>query len=86
MRLGLDSSGFVREVQIFDQPVKVGESSDERSREIRRLTVLKAAAHFLGLMSQSREEVKSEHVLVLADRWLAWAEQCPPDAEHPGGD
>ena len=37
-------------------------------------------------MSQTREEVKSEHVLLLADKWLAWVEQGAPDAEHPGGD
>ena len=48
VRLVLDSSGFVREVQILDQPVDAGESSADRVREIRRLTVLKAAAHFLG--------------------------------------
>jgi hypothetical protein len=31
----------------------------------------KAAANFLGLMSQAREEVKSDHMILLADRWLA---------------
>jgi hypothetical protein len=31
-------------------------------------------------MSPSREEVKSEHVLVLADKWLAWVEQ--PEEEN----
>jgi hypothetical protein len=37
--------------------------------------VLQAAANFLGLMSQTRDEVRSEHVLVLADKWLAWVNQ-----------
>ena len=37
--------------------------------------MLKAASNFLGLMSQAREEVRSDHVLVLADRWLTWVEQ-----------
>src|SRR5207253_6074264 len=32
-------------------------------------------SNFLGLMSQAREEVRSDHVLVLADKWLAWVEQ-----------
>ena len=85
MHLGLDSSGFVRELQVLGQPANIADSSAERSREIRRLTALKAAAHFLGLMSQTHDEVKSEHVLVLADRWLAWVEQGPAEAEHPGG-
>jgi hypothetical protein len=34
---------------------------------INRLAVLKAAASFLGALSQTREEVRSERVLVLAD-------------------
>jgi hypothetical protein len=44
-------------------------SKDQR---ITRLAVLKAAAEFVGLWGQTREEVRSEHVLVLADRWLEW--------------
>jgi len=47
----------------------------ERDERITRLAVLKAAANFLGQLSQTREEVRSEHVLVLADRWLAWVDQ-----------
>ena len=42
-----------------------------------RLAVLQAAANFLGLWGQAREEVRSEHVLVLAQKWLAWVEQEP---------
>jgi hypothetical protein len=26
-------------------------------------------------MGQTREDVKSDHVIILADRWLAWVEQ-----------
>jgi hypothetical protein len=74
VRLGLDSRGFVRELHVLDQSVNVGESPD-RPREIRRLNVLKIASHFLGLMSQCREEIKCDHVLVLAEKWLAWVEQ-----------
>jgi hypothetical protein len=36
--------------------------------------VLKAAAEFVGRMAQCREDVRSEHVLILADKWLAWVE------------
>jgi hypothetical protein len=39
--------------------------------------VLTAAANFLGLMSQAREEVRSDHVLLLVDKWLVWVEQDP---------
>src|SRR5207244_957644 len=42
------------------------------------MAVLKAAANFLGLMSQAREEVKSDHVLLLADRWLEWVDRREP--------
>jgi hypothetical protein len=28
-------------------------------------------------MSQAREEVRSDHGLLLADNWLAWVEQDP---------
>jgi hypothetical protein len=37
-----------------------------------RLAVLSAAAIVVGLMCQCREEVRSDHVLPLADKWLAW--------------
>jgi hypothetical protein len=46
-----------------------------------RLAVLQAAASFLGQIGQCRQEVRSEHVLVLAERWLAWVER----AEAPAG-
>lgn len=39
-------------------------------RDIRRLSVLKAAAAFAA----SRSDVKSADVLVIAGRWLAWVE------------
>jgi hypothetical protein len=42
---------------------------------ITKLAVLKAAADFLGQMSQTREEIRSEHVLTIADKWLAWVNQ-----------
>jgi hypothetical protein len=42
-------------------------------RTTTRLAVLKAAANFLGQMGQAREEVRSDHVLVLAEKWLAWS-------------
>ena len=76
VRLELDNKGFIRSLQILEAAANAGASTmTARDREIRRMAVLKAAANFLGLMSQAREEVKSDHVLLLADRWLAWVEE-----------
>jgi hypothetical protein len=72
VRLEVDAKGYIREVQVLDSPSVTPTARDER---ITRLAVLKAAANFVGLMGQSREDVKAEHVLVLADKWLAWVEQ-----------
>ena len=80
VRLELDGKGFIRAVHILDAAANAA-ASTTRGREIRRMAVLKAAANFLGLMSQCREEVKSDHVLVLADKWLAWVEQPEPADE-----
>jgi hypothetical protein len=40
-------------------------------RDIRRLSVLKAASAF----GASRPEMKSADVLAIADRWITWIEQ-----------
>lgn len=78
--LELDNKGFIRSLQILDAAPNVGASiATTRDREIRRMAVLKAAANFLGLMSQCREEVKSDHVLLLAGKWLAWVERPAPE-------
>jgi hypothetical protein len=37
-----------------------------------RLAVLAAATEFLGQLSRTNTDVRSDHVLVLAERWLAW--------------
>ena len=76
VRLELDGKGFIRALHILDAASRAGASTTStRDCEIRRMAVLKAAANFLGLMSQCREEVKSDHVLLLADKWLAWVER-----------
>lgn len=81
VRLELDSKGFIRALHILDAASRPGASTTTtRDREIRRMAVLKAAANFLGLMGQAREDVKSDHVLLLADRWLAWVEE--PEQEN----
>jgi hypothetical protein len=40
-----------------------------------RVAVLTAAAEFLGQLSRTRDDVRSDHVLMLAERWLAWVNQ-----------
>jgi len=74
VRLKIDSKGYIVELENLggDGSKLAGTGRDER---ITRLAVLKAAAEFVGLWGQSREDIKSEHVLVLADRWLKWVEQ-----------
>jgi hypothetical protein len=48
-----------------------GGRSPAELRDIRRLSVLKAAAGFAA----SRPDMKSADVLAVADRWVAWVEQ-----------
>jgi hypothetical protein len=40
-----------------------------------RLRVLEIAAATVGQFAQAHEEVRTEHILPLADRLLAWIEQ-----------
>jgi hypothetical protein len=64
----IDSKGYIVDLENLS-PANTPADRDER---ITRLAVLKAAANFLGQFSQCHDGVKSEHVLVLADRWLEW--------------
>jgi hypothetical protein len=80
VRLELDRAGFIKTLQVLEQPAVTDNLS--RDRTITRLAVLKAAANFLGQLSQTREEVRSEHVLTLADKWLAWVDQAPQPSKE----
>jgi len=73
--LGTGRSHFETCTEKRSSPRRNGTTSVKNERQIAKLTVLKAAAHFLGALSQTHEDVKSEHVLKLADRWLAWVER-----------
>lgn len=75
IRMQVDSKGYIVSLTNLEQVT--GRLPNPDSARITRLTVLKAAANFVGLMSQTREDVKSEHVLALADKWLAWVEERP---------
>jgi hypothetical protein len=71
-----DRGAWITSLQIVSSPL-VHPQNSARAREtaINRLSVLKTAAAFLGAMGQVHEGVKSDHVIPLAERWLAWVEQ-----------
>jgi len=73
VRLKVDNKGFIRELETLSSSTTPAVLSD-RDERITRLAVLKAAANFLGQLSQTRQDVKTEHVLLLADRWIKWVE------------
>jgi hypothetical protein len=52
-----------------------GSMTATKDRTITRLAVLKAAANFMGQLGQAREQIKADHVLAVADKWLAWVER-----------
>jgi hypothetical protein len=74
VRLEVDNRGYIKDLEVLGRPETPALLSD-RDERIARLAVLKAAANFLGQMSQRREEVRSDHVLPLAEKWLAWVTQ-----------
>jgi len=73
VRLSVDSRGYIKTLEVLDGPPSDGGS--QRDKTITRLAVLKAAAEFVGLWGQTRPEVTSDHVLVLANKWLEWVKQ-----------
>jgi hypothetical protein len=77
VRLSVDSKGYIRELEVLDAAEKTPAVVSGRDERITRLAVLKAAAEFVGLWGQTREEIKSDHVLLLCERWLKWVEECP---------
>ena len=76
VRVRIDSKGYIVDLENLSPSTDPGKTPavlSAKDDRITKLAVLKAAAEFLGQMSQTREEVRSEHVLVLADKWLKWA-------------
>ena len=69
-----DKGAWINSLQIVGAAAATS-SPSTRDRTFTRRAVLEAASNFLGLMSQAREEIRSDHVLILADKWLAWVEQ-----------
>jgi hypothetical protein len=75
VRAQVDARGYLKSIET----VAAGTNSrtSERDRTITRLAVLKAAADFMGHLGSAREQVKADHVLAVADRWLEWVEREP---------
>lgn len=73
VRAQVDARGYLKSIEA----VAAGANSrtSERNRTITRLAVLKAAADFMGQLGSAREQVKADHVLAVAERWLEWVER-----------
>jgi hypothetical protein len=71
VRLELDSKGFIRTLQILDEApsARLGDSRQHDH------TAVCAQDRSQLPRPQVHEEVKSDHVLVLAEKWLEWVEQ-----------
>ena len=75
VRLRVDSKGYIQSLEtLSSSAVPTVLSSEKRDDRSTRLAVLKAAAEFVGLWGQTREEVKSGHVLLIAEKWLKGVE------------
>lgn len=71
VRVETDGKGFI---------TRIDQDADRADEQIRdettvRLAVLQAAATYLGQVARAREDVKADHVLLLADKWLEWVER-----------
>jgi len=74
VRLEVDGKGFIRDISMVpDETLDDAGPSEADLRDDRRvrLGVLEAAVRFAA----SRPDMKSNDVLLLADKWLAWVEQ-----------
>jgi hypothetical protein len=80
VRLGLDASGYIRELHPLDDAPTAPASSapTARDREIRRLACLTAAAAFCAGKCVAGIDVKSTDVLAIAEAWERWVEQEAP--------
>jgi hypothetical protein len=74
VRMKVDAKGYIASLENLSPAT--AHSATDRDARITRLAVLKAAAIFVGQFSQCHDGVKSEHVLVLADRWLDWVNRA----------
>ncbi|MPZ14361.1 MAG: hypothetical protein GEU73_08040 [Chloroflexi bacterium] len=83
--IGLDKSGFARTIGVDGAQVQqqngatgpTGPIGPTRDTAITRLACLKSAVHFLA----ERSEAKSEHVLLLAERFEGWVTRTDGERE-----
>lgn len=76
VRVSVDTKGFIIALEVLEaisqnEIASQTETAKSRDRQIARLTVLKAAAHFAA----TRTDIKSSDVLRIADAWLQWVER-----------
>lgn len=73
VRLEVDARGYIQSLEVVEDQAKSRREAriPSRDRQIARLTVLKAAAHFAA----ARTDLKSADVLAIAERWLQWMER-----------
>jgi hypothetical protein len=74
VRIKVDGKGYIVALENLSPLDKTPAVLSDKDQRITRLAVLKAAAEFVGLWGQTREEIKSDHVLMIAQRWLEWVE------------
>jgi len=68
VKLDVDPRGYIQKVEVLDSAPT---TSTDRGRTITRLSVLKSAAQYAAY----RPMIKSDDVLTIAERWLAWVDQ-----------
>jgi hypothetical protein len=76
VRVDIDAKGYIKALEVLSGGAARETPAVVRDDRQLRLAVLSAVANFVGLMSQTREDVRSDHVLPLADKWLAWVDQA----------
>jgi hypothetical protein len=69
VRIGIDPKNWIQELSVLEHPAAAPANSSNAEL---RLGVLTVAAEFVGRMSQTRSDVRSDHVLPLAEKWLEW--------------
>lgn len=77
VRAQVDARGYLKSLDVVGA-APINDSiirSDAREQRTTRLAVLKAAAAFMGQLGQAREQIKADHVIAVAEKWLAWVEQ-----------
>jgi hypothetical protein len=73
VRLGLDTDGYIRELQVLDDAAPAAATS--RDAEIRRQVAATSAGQLLAAAIHSHEDARIDHFDAVADRVLRWLER-----------